>query len=166
MAIDFTDLRRKVNEFLDDVIGQQFDVTTAAAKDGEGVLKSRVFNSKDGAKDVDGNTLGGYASDSQRRKRRSRGRQVRKKDFNVTGSLQLSIKTVENRSLDEATVEWVDEEARIIAGGLEEQGAVGAGRSGERTIFSLSQTEVQGVQDRTESIILNVINDAAARILT
>lgn len=67
------------------------DALVAGLNAGMGVMKRRIFNQ---SLDAEGNTLGPYYSEQYERDRRRAGRQVGRKDEEMTGSLRRAIEVI------------------------------------------------------------------------
>lgn len=115
-------------------------------------LSKRVFNSKQGAKDVKGQGLGTY-SNSYAKYREAKGRQTKVVDLVFDGSLQNSIETVRNGKRIVIAVKSEKEREKIKY--LEEQY--------KKNIFDLSKDEkdfmVKRIRINLEEDFKSILND-------
>lgn len=120
---------------------REINITVAAAKDAEGLIKQRIFNE---GKAASGRMLGKYKSKSWKEKRKKKGRQVAYRDFEYTGDLRRSIKTG-TRGDKAATVEIAGQEQIDKANKLT--------RIAGGDVFVLNEAEADEVIKRAEKHI-------------
>lgn len=101
------------------------NIQLVAMKRGEAEMKLRIF---DEGRSTNGASLGNYRSESHKRKRVRRGRQIASKDLELEGDLRRSITTGQQDG--KAVLGITTNRQRIIAEGQERQ--IG------REVFSLS----------------------------
>lgn len=147
----FENLPKALDRLVKKIEENQMDLLLFAGKQAEEILKDRIF---DDTKTADGKLFGTYISESYKKKRLKKSRQISRKDLDVTGGLRNSIKL--RKLKDNVLLEFVDDKAVLIAEGQERQiGQIQSGskvnmRSPKKTIiFKLSKKEAEEVIIRT-----------------
>jgi len=147
----FENLPKALDRLVKKIEENEMDLLLFAGKQAEEILKDRIF---DDTKTADGKLFGSYKSESYKKKRLKKSRQVSRKDLDLTGGLSDSIKL--RKLKDNVILEFVNDKAVLIAEGQERQiGQIHAGskvnmKSSKKTIiFKLSKKEAEDVIRRT-----------------
>jgi hypothetical protein len=114
-------------------------------------LQTRVFNSEEGAKDIKGQGLGGY-SNGYAAYRRSKGRQTKYVDLELTGSLRRNFQITQVGDRVAIVVPSATERAKIDK--LEKQY--------KKNIFDLSKEEKKDIKKRVDYLITEDIKTIIA----
>lgn len=137
------------------------DALVAGLNAGMGAMKRRIFNQ---SLDAEGKTLGPYYDESYERERVRKGRQVAKKDEEMTGSLRRSIEVVAVDNT-KAEIRITNQEDTDKARNQEKQiFNLRNGRSGNDSgggfvpIFELAPDEWDIVKSTTVALLMQKLN--------
>ena len=132
------------------------DLVLVALNEARGTMQNRIFNSSEGAKDIEGRPMenndksGGAYSLTWGKTRTSKGRQIKHKDFSFTGSLIHSIKV--EREGDKYKITMSDSaKANLIE------------KQNKKEIFSLSDEEVELFNDTFKTLLLEDLQKILAK---
>lgn len=137
------------------------DALVAGLNAGMGVMKRRIFNQ---SLDAEGVTLGPYYSEQYERDRVREGRQITKKDLEMTGSLRRSIEVItvnntaaEIRITNEGDAKKARDQEQQIAN-LRSGALANANTGVFAPIFELSTDEWDIVRTTTRELLLQKFN--------
>lgn len=137
------------------------DALVAGLNAGMGLMKRRIFNQ---SLDAEGTTLGPYFSEQYERDRVREGRQVGKKDLEMTGSLRRAIEVVavnntaaEIRITNQADADKAHFQEQQIAN-LRSGALANANTGNFAPIFELSADEWDVVRTTTRELLLQKLN--------
>jgi hypothetical protein len=137
------------------------DALVAGLNAGMGVMKRRIFNQ---SLDAEGQSLGPYFSEQYERDRRRKGRQIARKDEEMTGQLRRAIEVIAVNNTA-AEIRITNEQDTNKARWQEQQianlraGAPANAETGNRVpVFELSAEEWDIVRTTTRELLLQKIN--------
>lgn len=144
--LNFSKILKEIKTFAESET--PLDFLLIAVNETKAEFTNRAFNSEQGSKDNKGKGLGNY-SNSYASFRASKGRQNKKVDLELTGSLRRDLKTIRKENSISMQFLSADEVKKI--GYLETKY--------KTTIFELSEDEKLSVKNKANTLFVGKINE-------